>query len=414
MALPWQADPARPVGAQATFALCAVLSIVTIATSSLTQSPLLTEGGLGWDGAQYAQLTAQCWRQPLQALEPFVYRIGVPCLAALVPAPPPTALFIVNVASATLFLFLLAVWLRRLVDPSVVPWLLAVFAFHWLGPLRYTFWYPTYVDPLAMCAIVGALLLRDRPFGLVTVCVAGALVRETVVIVPASLMIGRLMTLTAWGRSLDWRKIANDRAAAIGLAATTSSLVAIATAHAVVTPASDYWMADSALYWAYTKALPTYLLAWCITYGPMLVLPMVCWRPVRTFVTAAPEYAVMVIAFGALAWIGGSDTERFLLWAAPMVLVMIGIAAAEIDWRRSRGALWLLVAGQVVNGRWFLLTPTAVEHGQRAWPLLTPFNAQAAQDLLSQTPSRPMSMLALIQYLALAGILALWLRRRPA
>lgn len=393
---------------------CIVFAAFPLAISAAWQHPLTTEGGLGWDGAQYVQLAAQCWRQPLQALEPFVYRIGAPCLAALVPASPRTGLFSINLAASVLLLFLLAAWLGRVVDRRIVPWLLAVFAFHWLGPLRYTFWYPTYVDPLAMCAIVGALLLRDRPIGLVTVCVAGALVRETVVIVPASLMIGRLLTVTKWGRSPDWRAIVNDRAAAIGLTATTFSLVAIAAAHAVVRPASDYWMADSALYWAYTKALPAYLLAWCITYGPMLVLPLACWRPVGKFLSEAPEYGVLLTAVSALAWIGGTDTERFLIWAAPIVLVLVGIAAADIDWRRYRGALWLLIAGQVVNGRWFLLTPTAVEHGQRAWPLLTPFNAQAAQDILSQTPSRPMSMLALMQYLALAGILALWLRRRPA
>ena len=162
MAFLSRSDVARPVEARATYALCAVLALAAVTISSMTQSSLLSEGGLGWDGAQYAQLTSQCWREPMRALEPFVYRIGAPCIAALIPAPPKTALLIVNVVASVLLLFLMAAWLRRWVPAAIVPWLLAAFAFHWLTPLRYSWWYPTYVDPPAMCVMTAALLFSNR------------------------------------------------------------------------------------------------------------------------------------------------------------------------------------------------------------------------------------------------------------
>ena len=160
-------------------------------------------------------------------------------------------------------------------------------------------------------------------------------------------------------------------------------------------------MFDGALYWAFAKPLPTYALAWFVAYGPMLALPLVHWRPVARWFQSAPEYAVLLIFVAILGLIGGSDTERFLLWGTPVVFAMVGLAASEIDWRRSIGPLALLAAGQILNGRWFLLTPLASAPAPHAWPVLTPLVAYRFEDLLSQSPDRITSALALIQYTAL-------------
>ena len=103
----------------------------------------------------------------MQALEPFTYRIGVPCVAGLIPADPRLGLQVVNVAAAVLLLFLLDAWLRRHLPSRVAVVLLAAFTFHWVAPLRQVWWYPTYIDPGALCAIVGALLASRRPGGYV-------------------------------------------------------------------------------------------------------------------------------------------------------------------------------------------------------------------------------------------------------
>lgn len=405
---------ARPVEARATYALCAMLALAAVTISSLTQSSLLSEGGLGWDGAQYAQLTSQCWREPMRALEPFVYRIGAPCIAALIPAPPKAALLIVNVAASVLLLFMMAAWLRRWVTAAILPWLLTAFAFHWLTPLRYSWWYPTYVDPPAMCVMTAALLVSNRAAPFILLCTAGALFRETMLLVPAAFVAGRLLSLTSWCRRFSWRDTIGDRRLQSSAAALVGSLAGSTVTHALVTPGSDYWMLDSALHWAYTKPMPSYPLAWFVAYGPMLALPLVHWQPVAKWFRDAPEYAVLLAGVAILGLVGGSDTERFLLWGTPVVLVMIGLAASEIDWRRSIGPLAVLTAGQILNGRWFLLTPLASVPAPHAWPLLTPLVAYRFEDLLSQSPDRITSAVALIQYTALVITLFVWFRRRQA
>jgi hypothetical protein len=369
----------------------------------LFQRPHTVEGGLGWDGAQYTALAGQCWREPMHALEPFVYRIGAPCLAALLPVAPATGLRIVNTAAAILLVCLMSAWLHRQLPAHVARWTLVFFAFHWLTPLRQVWWYPTQIDPTAMAAVVGALLLQHRLWAFGIVCFAGALVRETAIVVPAAIAVAGLVQFRTQGSTFK-----------VGVAGTLASLVAMALTHVLVTPTSDYWMLDAAYYWAYTKPLPTYLLAWFVAYGPMLVLPLVCWRAVRSFLADRLEYTVMLAAVAVLAWVGGSDTERFLLWGAPIVLAMVGAAAGGIDWTRARAPLILLGVSQAINGRWFLTTPDAWAEAPRAWPALTPVTARHVEYLLSLTPDRLMAVVSLAQYLALSAILVFWLKRREA
>jgi hypothetical protein len=367
------------------------------------QRPLTYNGGLGWDGAQYVQLATQCGRQRMQALEPFVYRVGAPCLAALLPVPPKYALWAINVGASIGLLLLLSVWLRRHVADAIVPWLIVFFAAHWLSPLRYTWWYPTYVDPLALCAMVAALLAQHRRWLFVAVCVAGAAVRETMIVVPLSLLAGALIGSAA-GRQ---RRDAVVTAAA-GVLACAAAALAI---RAVVTPASDYWMLDAAYYWTYEKPLPRYLLAAAITFGPIGAVVMAGRHAAWLWIETHRGEALIVAMVLVLAWVGGSDTERFMIWAMPVVLVLAGRAAATVDWKRHRLLIGVLVAAAALNGRWLLPTPDFVEHVPRAWPLLTPVTAASSDLLFSQTPDQLMSAVALLQYLALLAGLWVWLAR---
>jgi hypothetical protein len=392
----------------------ALVAGIVLAFSLLVQKPFTYNGGLGWDGSYYTQLAAQCGRSRMTANEPFVYRIGAPCLAALLPLPPKTALWAINIASSILLIFLLEAWLRQHVRADIVPLLIAGFAFHWVAPPRQVWWYPTYIDPLALCAIVAALLLRPGPTRgtrawvgnrvalFAIVCFAGTLVRETTIVVPLALLAGAVV-----GGRRDGNLVIPGAAGLIACAA------AIALARLLVTPATDYWMADAALYWAYEKALPSFVLALFIAFGPALVLLAVRPAPVMRYLREFPEYAALLIIVLALAWIGGSDTERFLLWASPVVLVLLGRAAAEIDWRRFKGPAALLLVTAATNGRWFLATPDYVEHAPRPWPVLTPWTAQSSAFLYSQHADRVYSTVVLGEYLVLLCVLFALFRRQP-
>lgn len=393
------------------YAACTILVLASLIVSSIRQRTLTAENGLGWDGTQYARMTTQCWREPLQALEPFVYRFGTPCVAALVPASPKTALHIVNIGASLLLLVLLNAFLRRHVPAHVVPWLLACFAWHWVAPLRYTWWYPTYVDPLSICAITAALLVSHRPLVFACVCALGVIVRETGLVVPFAYVTGRLLATTDFGRTLNWRRIATDRSVRSALLSALIGAAALGLTHVIATPATDYWIADSAIFWLYSKPVPVYVLSWFIAFGPMLVLPFVRWQPVKKVLTAHPEFGMLLFGVTVLALIGGTDTERFMMWGAAVVLLVVGVAAADIDWSRAKGPLAVLVVGQIINGRWFLTTPIRTVDGPRAWPILTPFNANRLEDLLSLTPDHLASFMAFAQYCALALLLIVWLRR---
>jgi hypothetical protein len=292
--------------------------------------------------------------------------------------------------------------------------LLAGYALHWLTPLRHVWWYPTSVDPPAMCAMVAALLLTHRPWPFVAVCLAGAFIRETMLVVPAGLVAGQLWReRAATGIPDAWRRLQHNPVRRSAIAGVFACLLATAVTRLVVTPTTDYWMLDSALYWAYEKPLPRYLLAWFITFGPALVLLALGLRVVRDFLASHPELAAMLVFVVILAWIGGTDTERFLLWGSPIVLVLIGKAAETIDWRSVRAPAVLLLAGQAINGRWFVTTPDHVlNEVPRHWPLLTPLFAERSALLFSETPDRMMSAVALAQYTVLMGVLFVWFRWR--
>jgi hypothetical protein len=396
--------------------LCAALAILVAVYSLLFQQPHTSERGLGWDGAQYTELARQCWREPMRATEPFVYRIGVPCLAALLPGRPEAALRVVNLGSSVLLIFLLDIWLLKHVPATVTKWLLVAFAFHWLTPLRQAWWYPTYIDPPALCAIVLALLARDRARVFALTCFFGGFIRETVIAVPVALAIGRMVTLSrdrglTRATAKSWLRDVPLHVAGTGV---VSAVIAIALTRLLATPTTDYWMADAAFYWAYTKPLPAYVLAWFITYGPALALLALRWPEVKRSLAARPEHAALLAIVAMLAWLGGSDTERFLLWGSPVVLVLIGQAAGSIEWGRARWPLAVLVTAQIINGRWLLPTPDYGAAAPRAWPVLTPWTAQGVELILSQTSDRVVSAITLIQYLALSAILIGWLKWREA
>ncbi|MGH9383216.1 MAG: hypothetical protein ACRD2N_02840 [Vicinamibacterales bacterium] len=395
------------------FLFCAALTALVIALSILFQKPITYNNGLGWDGSQYAELTAQCWREPLNAREPFAYRIGAPCLAALVPLAPRLGLWTVNVAASVLLLFLVDAWVRRHVSSTIAPWLLAGFAFHWVAPLRQVWWYPTYIDPGALCAMVGALLMAHRRIPFALICFGGSLIRETTLIVPLALMFGARV------RQRDSRSPTSAGSASTDFINATlglvTSLAGIGLTHLIATPSSDYWFADAAFYWAYSKPLPTYLLAIFIAFGPAVSLLAVGWGAVKTHLSQFPDHAVMLVSAVILAGIGGSDTERFLMWSSPIVLVLIGKAAETVDWSGAKAAAALLFTGQIVSGRWLLtIPPDFVEAPPRAWPILTPWSAESYLQLFSQTPDRLMSAVALAQYVAVSFVLVVafaWQRR---
>ena len=126
----------------------AIVSGVLLAvwlTGFATQQRISRAHGQGWDGVHYYAVAEQLSRGEIpEANAPFVYRVGTPFLASLLPGDDLLRNFaIVNWVACLLAVALLLVWLRPYVADWRVRSLLAVlFIIPWHAPLRFVHFYP--------------------------------------------------------------------------------------------------------------------------------------------------------------------------------------------------------------------------------------------------------------------------------
>ncbi|HXD74821.1 MAG TPA: hypothetical protein VN628_13830, partial [Vicinamibacterales bacterium] len=99
---------------------------------------------------------------------------------------------------------------------------------------------------------------------------------------------------------------------------------------------------ENAVYLFRHKALFTLPLAFFMTFGPVLAVVMYDWRAVLARVRS---HFYLLVFFGgcfAAGYVGGHETERYLIWGAPFVYLLIASAL-----ERHRAALlrsaWVFV-----------------------------------------------------------------------
>lgn len=274
---------------------------------------------------------------PLHGEVPFAYRIAVPWMASRIASGSLRGGFlIVNVAFGILTAPLLVLWLRRFIRYSVVRLaLVIVYAATWLNPVRFPFANPVYVDPpfvaLVICGLIAVESVRTKFSIKATVCVslccvAGTLVRETMLLVALAWLFADdpiaidgvrppTSRTPAWARWLP-------------LAVSMATLTAI---HLTVGADGSRTFTGAALQWV-RKPLSSFLLAWLTVFGPLLAVLSCDARRAGRFLVEHQALGVFLIATTTLAWIGGADTERFLCWALPIVFVLIGMSL-ERYWR---------------------------------------------------------------------------------
>jgi hypothetical protein len=386
--------------------------------SALFQKPITWNNGQGWDGVEYYKVASEIADgQPLSAEGPYVYRVLVPFLAAhLNPEDLLAGFLTVGVISNLAATILLLVWLRRyLSDPRVRVLLVFLFIAQWHGPVRFIFFYRAYPDPLLFVALLSGLILIDlvgrRPMaaviGLSLAVALGVLVREAALVLAFSfLFVGNPLPLRSGDRGSWFRPHL--------LLPLAAGIASFATAHAIAVQTGDYSFLVGAYWWAYTKELPAYLQAWFVAFGPVLILALFDWRRVRQFLADHQALLVYLVAFAVLAWIGGSDTERYLYWSMPVVFVPLGMAL-EARWTELASP-WLvsvLAIAQAISQRLFWLIPDYPGILQSRFPFLTPLGSHVPYlDLYSEHGERIVEALSLAEYSLLAIVLLVWLSRR--
>ena len=382
-----------------------VLFVLVAGLSLAFQKPLTYHDGQGWDGVAYVQMAQQlAHHERPSAIGPFAFRLGTPALVAwLFPNHILLGFRLVNLAACLLSTILLTLWLRRFVQ---VPWLrlalIAAFLTQWHAPLRFTAHYAAYTDPWLFVFLLTMLLVTHplpsgfaKGGGVVLLCFVGALFRESVVVVPLAVAIA--------SRGRQWLPLL---AGILGAAAT----------HLLASQTDGYSFARTVGQWAYNKPLPVYVHGLFIAFGPALVLPLFFWRTALAWLKQQPVLTWMLIVFLVLGWVGGSDTERIVYWAMPIVYALFGVILEKHALPKSFCIFCIvLVALQLLSHRIFWTLPDFPSSAHSPLPLFTPpTNACQYPDLWSFQASRTVQVIALTEYLLITAALWLWLRYCPS
>jgi hypothetical protein len=334
-----------------------------------------------WDSDEYYWMTYNmATRQPIRAAAPWVYRVAIPWIASipsrwlLERGYSYTALaypyYVINIAAAMASTLLLVVWLRRFVgSPAIRLVLVAAFLGEWHGPARFVYFYPIYVDPAFLLCLLGGLVLveasLDRPSWrataiVTTVCGLGTLCRESMILVAATFFIAHI-------RRPEGRRSLSS--VAVLAAPLGTSVLAFAWAHSLVVSRIPYSAYDAALLVVQQKPVFTWVLAWFITFGPG-VIAVACLdaRGALAWLRERPHLAFFLAGSALLSFVGGTDTERILFWALPIVYVLAG-RSLERNWPAIASApiLVVLAVAQVVSERLLWPVPAVLLNA-------TPFN----------------------------------------
>jgi len=247
-------------------------------------------------------------------------------------------------------------------SPATRVLLVTLFLITWVGPTRFVYFTPAYVDPLFFVFLMIGLLLADATrlwpvaqsaWLLAPVIFVGTLNRESMGIVALAFW-GCHSPITA-ARTGRWRDVAWM----------TIPLIAVAFALTFVRRIAIPTGPDTALSLPLSllghKSLLAWSLTWFLTFGPAVVALLVTdSRRGVEFLLKEPHLLLYLLGCTILSYFGGVDDERITLWAAPVIYVLAGRA---IEHRRSAlhsGALLVtLTAAQAVSAR--LLWPIPVQ-----------------------------------------------------
>ena len=318
------------------------------------------------DAEEYLDM-AQQFRAGLHVVSasaPWVYRVATPWLASFASESQINAgipFYLINIASAFASTVLLLVWLRRFVAMGWVRLVMVtLYLAAWVGPARFVYFTPIYVDPLFITLLLAGLLLVDRnrlepPYRvaplLATLVFIGSFSRESMAII-ALAFVGCHNPFTkspSWG----WRDAVSVAMPLVAVA------VALVVVRQIAIPTEPYSALGQLSSITRQKPIFTWLLSWFLTFGPApIALIAVDARRALEFLRRHPDLLVYLVSCGVISYVGGVDTERIMLWAAPVVFVLMGRAVEEHrETLRCGPLVAVLAVVQLVSARLFWPIP---------------------------------------------------------
>ena len=350
--------------------------IVVNLVSQAFQKPILLNGGRGSDGVHYYAVAENLSKGCLpRAVAPYVYCIGTPLLASLVSSALRMDLIVsfktINIVGNLVTVILLLLWLRRYLDNSKVRTLMVLlFVTQWLSPVRFVYFYPVYVDPWCFVFLLAGLLgiysFVVKPTWL-SVCYlalvsfVGTIFKESVFVIPLALLFSTDPLIQQGDSFLQRVSLAFARArrklVPMSIVPLVCGVMGLLSVWLIASQTNDYSFFKAALKWAYRKPILTYLTAWFITFGPMMILPIYDWRRNFVFLRDNQYLLIYLSSIAVLGWVGGSDTERILYWAMPVVYLLMGRSLQNVSKFLSARLFLLLILAQLISQRVFLTIP---------------------------------------------------------
>ncbi|MDQ4146714.1 MAG: hypothetical protein M3120_03330 [Pseudomonadota bacterium] len=196
------------------------------------------------------------------------------------------------------------------------------------------------------------------------------------------------------------------------------SLAMLAVLHSSISSSGQngYSYFDTIIYFTTHKSFGSYLLGWYVAYGPVLAFILFNLNRCRVLLVNHPHLAVYLACVSVLAWVGGTDTERFLYWAMPVVYALIGRSIVDLLPLVKDFTLAFAVAiTQIIGQRAIWIIPDYPGAVHYTWLILAPLGNEVKYlDLWSFHADPTVQAVSLIEHLVLTAalLLYLWYRRR--
>lgn len=410
--------------------------------------------GQGMDGVEYFNMAdAIANGQTPTARAPFVYRIGTPLLVAtFFPYDLMKGFQYINIISGSLIPFALLFWISLYYRQRILRLLpVLLFSLTWHSPLRLSWYYPVHSDPLAVLLLVILLIMMYHLFSndnnlkkktklmilFAITTILGVLVRE-ICLVPALLYLLANIQISKRDSTHEYntQKFKEKNSSnfiqnyknffrqfrrylpniqifnKLSFIPVILGIVTIFTIKLFVESTVSYSFAGAAFSWIYRKSVLMYVHAWLIAFGPILFIIFIKYRTAIQFLkeNKLSAYYLLIIAFMGLA--GGSDTERIVFWAMPVVYLMIvRIISENVKLFSSKLIIAILGVAQIINMRVFWAIPDYPNEYSSINPVLTPIgNKFPLLDLWTWHGDLKVNMISFAGYAVLFIIFAIIVR----
>lgn len=387
-----------------------------------TQERIQQNDGRAVDGQWYYQVAEQIAAgEDIASKGPFVYRVGTPYLASqLSPDNLLQGFLYANLIANVLTTLFIYLFFRQFLKARTSILLMLLLFTHWASTIRFVWYNHVYTDPWTVTFISAGLLvlalmhkkvLNTGGYVLLALLSAiGVYFREIILLVPLSAallhnpiqyfwpMKKAVMTFE-WGnvRFLYW------------IPMLVVSVLSFLSLKLLVENTTGYSFLTAILRWFYDKSIAEYLLGWSIVYGAVFALLVWFWKDVWNFFK---EHQYLLGAFSiiaVLAFVGGSDNERFAFWAAPIVYVLFGVIV-EKYWSTLKipYILACILAIQAYCHRLFWSIPQVrelSEKGAGLSTLLGPIGIENSLNLTSHHGHPEVQVAAMLQYIIAFAVL---------